>query len=125
MALTGLILGTSTGFAATPTAIDVQTRAETAALNGSGATYGPPANATFAAGPFTITCSDPFPTNLRADVFGDSGGLIVGNAANSGAEGITTAPVPEPNPMALCGVATIGLMGVMVVRHRRHHCKRA
>jgi hypothetical protein len=38
---------------------------------------------------------------------------------------VETAPVPEPSPMALYGVAAIGLMGVMMVRHRRHHCTRA
>jgi hypothetical protein len=43
-------------------------------------------------GQVTITS----PINLRVDVFGDANGLIVGNAANGGVEGI--APVPEPNP---------------------------
>jgi hypothetical protein len=66
-------------------------------------------------GAVTITS----PINLRVDVFGDANGLIVGNAANGGSEGIT--PVPEPSPMALFGVTAIGLVGVMVVRHRWHH----
>jgi hypothetical protein len=38
---------------------------------------------------------------------------------------VEPAAVPEPNPTALFGVAAIGLMGVMVVRHRRHHCTEA
>ena len=38
---------------------------------------------------------------------------------------VEPAAVPEPNPTALFGVAAIGLMGVMVVRHRRHHCTSA
>jgi hypothetical protein len=54
IALTGLILGTSAGFAATPLTIEVQTAAQVSALNGSGATYGPPSNATFPMGPFTV-----------------------------------------------------------------------
>jgi len=226
MALTGLILETSTGFAASsPVGIAVETAEQVAALNGSGATYGPPSNATFRDGPFPVasgtsgnltggpeasnadsillvlstnslvslgpgtigltfeglspvsfTASDFFsttlggfasnisgigngqvngisfpsadhaaadiifsesltkdvtlgavtitsPINLRVDVFGDANGLIVGNAANGGAEGIT--PVPEPRPTALFGVAAIGLLGVMVLRHRRHHWTRA
>ena len=69
-------------------------------------------------GQVTITS----PINLRVDVFGDANGLIVGNAANGGAEGI--APVPEPNPMALFGIAAVGLMVIMVVRHRKHHWTR-
>jgi hypothetical protein len=56
---------------------------------------------------------------LGAVTIRDTNGLIVGNAANGGAEGIT--PVPEPSPMALFGVTAIGLVGVIVVRHRRHH----
>jgi hypothetical protein len=38
---------------------------------------------------------------------------------------VETAPVPEPNSMALYGVGAIGLLGVMVVRHRRQHCTTA
>jgi hypothetical protein len=75
-------------------------------------------------GDVTITS----PINLRVDVFGDnsSTGLIVGNAANSGAEGVSPGPVPipEPSPTALF-VGAIALIGVMVVRHRRHHCTSA
>ena len=226
MALTGLILEISTGFAASsPVGIAVETAEQVSALNGSGATYGPPSNATFQGGPVSVasgassnltggpkasnadtillvlstnslvslgpgaigltfeglspvsfTPSDFFsttiggfpsnipgigngqvngisfpsadhaaadiifsesltkdatlgavtitsPINLRVDVFGDANGLIVGNAADGGAEGIT--PVPEPNPTALLGVAAIGLMSVMVLRHRRHHRTRA
>ena len=222
MALAGIVLETSTGFAASsPVGIALETAEQVAALNGSGANYGPPSNATFPDGPFTVasgtsvnltggptasnadtillvlstndsaslgagtigltfeglspvsfTASDFFsttlggfpsnisgiangqvngisfphadhaaadiifsefltknatlgpvtitsPINLRVDVFGDANGLIVGNAANGGAEGI--APVPEPNPMALFGIAAVGLMGIMVVRHRKHH----
>jgi hypothetical protein len=72
-------------------------------------------------GDVTITT----PINLRVDVFGDSSstGRIVGNAANSGAEGVR--PIPEPSPMALFGVGAIGLVGIMVVRHRRHYCTSA
>jgi hypothetical protein len=75
----------------------------------------------------TVTITSPI--NLRVDVFGDifnttaGHDTIVGNAANSGAEGVT--PAPEPSPMALFGVATVGLVGVMLVRHRRHHCTSA
>jgi len=227
IALAGLMLGTTGAFAATPTGITVQTAAEVATLNGSGANYGPPSNATFPDGPFTVasgtsatlsagpaggdadtillvlsgskaslgagtigltfdgltpvsftasnffsTAAGGFPASimgiangavngisfpgadhaaaditfngpltptgvalgdvtitspipLRVDVFGDnsSTGRIVGNAANSGAEGV--APIPEPSPMALFGVGAIGLMGVMVMRHRRHHCTSA
>jgi hypothetical protein len=70
-------------------------------------------------GDVTITS----PINLRVDVFGDnsSTGLIVGNAANSGAEGVSPVPIPEPSPTALF-VGAIALIGVMVVSHRRHHC---
>jgi hypothetical protein len=226
MAVTGLILGTSTGFAvATPPTIDVQTAAQVATLNGTGATYGN-ANATFqnpAPGsptgpgmvgsgtsaelfggpsaadadtvllvlsgaaasldaktitltfdgltPVSFTASNFFstaagsspsnnngavngtkfptadhaaaditfsgyltknadlgavtitsPINLRVDVFGDSPigptSRIVGIAPTSGGLGV----IPQADPIALFAVATIGLMGVMVVRHRRHHC---
>jgi hypothetical protein len=222
MVLTGLILETSTGFAASPVSITVETAEQVAALNVSGATYKPPSNATFPGGPSTVvsgtsvnltggpgasnadtillvlstsslaslgagtigltfeglspvsfTASDFFsttlggfpsrisgigngqvngisfpgadhaaadiifsefltknstlgavtitsPINLRVDVFGDANGLIVGNASNGGAEGIT--PVPEPDPMALFGIAAISLMGVLVVHHRLHGC---
>jgi hypothetical protein len=72
-----------------------------------------------ALGDVTITS----PINLRVDVFGDKNGKIVGNAANTGAEGVT--PIPEPSSMALYGVGAVGLMGVMMVRHRRHHCTSA
>jgi len=233
MALAGLILGTSPGFAATATSLNGPlTQGQLQALNGPGATYGTPSNATFPDGPITVnsgtgatlsggpdassansvllvlsatdasvmtlggqtigltfsgsgltasvtfgegdfisqansgfpsntqsiangvvngvqfstadhaaadilfssplvkgetlgTVSITSPINLRVDVFGDSGTsgtdlIVVGNAANSGAEGVS--PIPEPSPMALFGVAAIGLMGVMVVRHRRHHC---
>ena len=41
MALTGLILGTTAAFAAVPS-ISIQSAAQVAALNGTGATYGPP-----------------------------------------------------------------------------------
>src|SRR6516162_1988957 len=54
IALAGLMLGTTAGFAATPTSITVQTAAQVAALNGTGATYGPPSNATFPDGAFTV-----------------------------------------------------------------------
>jgi hypothetical protein len=70
-----------------------------------------------ALGDLTITS----PIALRVDVFSDRGGKIVDSAANSGALGV----VPEFSPMALFGVAAIGLIGVMVVRHRRHHCTSA
>jgi hypothetical protein len=78
-------------------------------------TFSGPLTAGAILGAVTITS----PINLRVDVFGDSlaTGRIVGNVANSGAEGI--AAVPEPNPMALFGAAAIGLLGVMMVRHRR------
>jgi hypothetical protein len=233
IALSALILGTTAALASpTPTAIQVETAADVAALNGTGAVYGPPSNATFPDGPFTVgsgtsatlsagpaggnadtlllvlsaTSTDvaslgtitlkfdgltpvsfssadfftsaqggfpttnipgiangavngiKFPTaehaaaditfsgpltptdavlgdvtitssiNLRVDVFGDnsSTGLIVGNAANSGAEGITgiPVPIPEPTPTALF-VGAIALIGVMVVRHRRRDCTSA
>lgn len=50
------------------------------------------------------------PIDLRVDVFGDANGLIVGNAANSGAEGITggMTPVPEPGE---AGLFLLGLAG--------------
>jgi len=67
-------------------------------------------------GDVTITS----PINLRGDVFSDFDGKIVDSAANSGALGV--APIPEPSRIALFGVGAIGLMGVMVMRHRRHHC---
>jgi hypothetical protein len=70
-------------------------------------------------GDVTITS----PINLRSDVFSDFDGKIVDNAANSGALGV--APIPEPSRVALFGVGAIGLMGVMVMRHRRHHCTSA
>ena len=55
MALTGLVLETSTGFAASsPVGIALETAEQVAALNGSGANYGPPSNATFPDGPFTV-----------------------------------------------------------------------
>jgi hypothetical protein len=75
-----------------------------------------------ALGDVTITS----PINLRVDVFGDSSttGLIVGNAANSGAEGVSPVPIPEPSPTALF-VGAIALIGVLVVRHRRHRCTSA
>jgi len=30
----------------------------------------------------------------------------------------------QPNPMALFGIATVGLTAIMVVRHRKHHWTR-
>lgn len=55
------------------------------------------------------------PISLRVDVFGDNKGLIVGNAANSGAEGITgaggIAATPEPSTLWLVGPFFLGLIG--------------
>ena len=49
------------------------------------------------------------PVNLRVDIFGDYNGLIVGNAANSGAEGI--AATPEPSTLWFFGPFFLGLLG--------------
>ena len=52
-----------------------------------------------------VTISETIPTNLRVDVFGDLNGLIVNNASNSGALGVT--PVPEPASLVLFGTALL------------------
>jgi PEP-CTERM motif len=70
------------------------------------------------------------PINLRVDVFGDNLGLIVNNAANSGALGVQcvaggpipctgspVVPTPEPNALALVGGA-LALFGLL---WRRRH----
>ena len=67
----------------------------------------------------TVTITSPI--NLRVDVFGDENGTIIGNAANSGAEGIdgssTVTPppspssVPEPASSAGLVVLALGLLG--------------
>jgi PEP-CTERM motif len=58
------------------------------------------------------------PIDLRVDVFGiGSTGLIVGNAANSGAEGITGVPaVPEPSTWAMM---VLGFAGIGFMAYRR------
>lgn len=74
---------------------------------------------------FFSTAANWFPARVRGIGNGAVNGNInrlVGNAANSGAEGVT--PIPESNPMALLGVGTIGLMGVMAVRRRRYHYRK-
>lgn len=60
------------------------------------------------------------PIALRVDVFGDNNGLIVGNAANSGAEGISGGLVatPEPSTIALLGTGVV-LIGFMGLRKRK------
>ena len=124
MALAGFILGIHTGFAATPRAVAVQTAAEVDALNARGADYGPPAESIEAIN-FFSTAANWFPARVRGIGNGAVNGNInrlVGNAANSGAEGVT--PIPESNPMALLGVGTIGLMGVMAARRRRYHYRK-
>jgi choice-of-anchor A domain-containing protein len=53
-----------------------------------------------------------------------TGEIIAGDNINI-ASGGSIKGVPEPSPMAFFGVGAIGLMGVMVVRHRRYHRTRA
>jgi hypothetical protein len=62
----------------------------------------------------TITSS----INLRVDVFGVNKGLIVGNAANSGAEGVSPglASTPEPSTALLFGT---GLLALFFIRNHR------
>ena len=74
---------------------------------------------------FFSTAANWFPARVRG--IGNSAvngniNRLVRNAANSGAEGVT--PIPESNPMALLGVGTIGLMGVMAARRRRYHYRK-
>jgi hypothetical protein len=54
------------------------------------------------------------PINLRVDFFGVNNGLIVGNAANSGAEGV--APVPEPVPTVLLMLGMTAVVGFSLFR---------
>jgi hypothetical protein len=94
MALTGLILGTSSGFAArSPVGIAVETGKQVAARNGSGAIYGPPSNATFPDGPFTVASG----TSVN----------LTGGPAASNADNILL--VLSTNSLESLGAGTIGL----------------
>lgn len=62
--------------------------------------------------------------DLRVDVFGDNGGLIVGNASNSGAEGVTPVSVPEPEGLGLLGLGLMAL-GAVTARRSRTRGRRA
>jgi len=59
------------------------------------------------------------PIDLRVDVFGDADGKIIGNAANSGAEGVLACTnhcggtdAPEPASLALLASGIIGLVSM-------------
>lgn len=65
------------------------------------------------------------PIDLRVDVFGDAHGTLIGNAANSGAEGVNACtdgcgntPVPEPEEMTLLATALLAL-GMVKFRYRQ------
>jgi hypothetical protein len=72
--------------------------------------FGAPLTKNANLGTLTITS----PINLRVDLFGVNNGLIVGNAANSGAEGVV--PVPEPAPTVLLMLGITAAAGFSLFR---------
>lgn len=65
-----------------------------------------------------VTISQTIATNLRVDVFSDLNGKIVGNAANSGAIGVTGSTIATAEP-AIFGLFGLGVAGMALARRKR------
>jgi hypothetical protein len=71
-----------------------------------------------------VTVTQTVATNLRIDVFGDQNGLIIGNAANSGAVGIVGVPAPLIGHGLLVLLAVGGVLfgGKLLVPRHKTRC---